>query len=197
MTVMEIPSLMTTEQLLALPDDGVTRELIRGTLRERDDMTRRGYRHTSTEARIGRALGNWRERQPEPRGAVLSGEAGFRIAGDPDTTVGVDVAYISPALAAVVEPDTFIINGIPVLAVEILSPSDTQEQVTEKVRAYLDAAVPLVWVAEPVFRTVTVYRPDAEPAMFNATQTITGEEHLPGFTANVADFFEPPRRSRR
>ena len=36
--------LMTTEELLALPDDGVTRELIRGELREYP-MTTRGFPH--------------------------------------------------------------------------------------------------------------------------------------------------------
>jgi len=35
-----VSTLMTTEQLLALPDDGKERELIRGELRERE-MTRR------------------------------------------------------------------------------------------------------------------------------------------------------------
>ena len=40
------PRLMTTDELLALPDDGVERWLIRGQLREAG-LTRRNYRHSA------------------------------------------------------------------------------------------------------------------------------------------------------
>lgn len=39
-----VVSNMTTSELLALPDEGVVRELIRGSLRERE-MTRRNRLH--------------------------------------------------------------------------------------------------------------------------------------------------------
>jgi len=42
---------MTTEELLALPEDGVDRYLIRGLLREKP-MTKRNRWHTRVEARI-------------------------------------------------------------------------------------------------------------------------------------------------
>ena len=49
---------MTAEEFLALPDDGIDRELIRGELRERA-MTVRNRFHSSTEARIAHVLDNW------------------------------------------------------------------------------------------------------------------------------------------
>jgi len=57
------------------------------------------------------------------------------------------------------------------------------------VREYLDAGVKLVWVVEPVFKTVCVYRPDAPPELFNETEELSGEPHLPGFRAAVAELF--------
>ena len=36
----------------------------------------------------------------EPRGEVLSGEAAFRLRRDPDSTFGIDLAYISAEMAA-------------------------------------------------------------------------------------------------
>src|SRR3954451_18482035 len=87
-TVAESP-VMTTEELFALPDDGIDRELIRGQLRERP-MTKRNRRHSRIEASVAHLLKEWLERQPGPRGEVVSGEAGFRIRRDPDTTVGID-----------------------------------------------------------------------------------------------------------
>jgi Uma2 family endonuclease len=75
------------------------------------------------------------------------------------------------------------------LAIEISSPSDKQEDSLGKIQDYLDAGVPLVWAVEPVFKTITVYRPDAEPQLFTVKQEITAEPHLPGFRAPVAAVF--------
>src|SRR5215208_964643 len=95
MTVAARPELMTTEQLLALPDDGKERWLIRGELREKE-TTRRNYGHSRIEAKIAHLLHKWSEKQPAPRGAVVVGEAGVRLRRDPNTTIGVDVAYVPP-----------------------------------------------------------------------------------------------------
>src|SRR5207249_3143154 len=121
---------------------------------------------------------------------VLGGEAGFRIRRDPDTTVGIDVAYISPELAASTPRKAKLIDGLPTLAVEILSPSDQHEEVVEKVQEYLDVGIPLVWVIDPIFRTVEVHRPGVEPEQFNVHQELTAERHLPGFRVPVAEIFE-------
>jgi Uma2 family endonuclease len=188
MVVAVRPDLMTTEQLLALPDDGRERWLIRGELRE-GGMTRRNRGHSRVEGKIAHLLHKWMESRPEPRGEVLVGEAGVRLRRNPDTMVGVDVAYLSPQTAEANPHDDRLIDGVPVLVVEILSPSDKEEDVDEKVRSYLEAGVGLVWVVKVTFRTITVYRGDAEPVLFNATQTISGEPHLPGFAVAVKDVF--------
>ena len=189
MTTLSEPVLMTTEQLLAMPEnDGLDRELINGQLRERP-MARRNRRHSRTQSNFAKFLGVWRDSQKEPRGEVLSGEAGFRLRRKPDTIVGIDVAYISPETAAANDDGVGLVEGVPVLVVEILSPSDSQEDVLEKVQVYLDCGVPLVWVAEPVFRVVTVYRPGAEPELFNAQQFLDGGTFLPGFHVKVAACF--------
>jgi Uma2 family endonuclease len=189
MTTTLTEPVLTTEQLLAFPEnDGIDRELINGQLRQRP-MTRRNRRHSRTESNFAKFVGNWRDALPEPRGEVLCGEAGFRLRKNPDTTVGIDVAYISPTTAASNADSVRLIDGVPVLVVEILSPSDLQEDVLEKVRVYLDCGVQLVWVAEPVFRVVTVYRPDADPELFSAQQFLEGGSILPGFRVKVADCF--------
>lgn len=182
--------LMTTEELLALPNDGKKRWLIRGELRE-NPMTRHNRRHGLTESNVAYYLKAWLRQQPQPRGQVLTGEAGFRLRRNPDTSVGIDLAYISAELAAATPEDVWLIDGAPMLAVEILSPSNTHEEVTEKVREYLDFGVALIWVIDPIFRTVQVYRPDAKPALFNDAQELSGEPHLPGFRVAVADLFAP------
>lgn len=184
-----VASRITTAELLAMPEKGVDRWLIAGKLRERP-MTRRNRFHSKAVGIIAMELGVWLQRQPEPRGQVLVGEAGIILDHDPDTTVGIDVCFISPEVVAQQSEDTTLIDGIPTLAVEVLSPSDTVENINEKIEAYLKANVPLVWIVEPYLRTITVYRPDAEPELFNVRQELTGEPHLPGFRMPLARLFE-------
>jgi Uma2 family endonuclease len=188
MTVAARPELMTTEQLLALPDDGKERWLIRGELREKE-MTRRNRGHSRIEAKVAYLLHSWMDKQPGPRGEVLVGEAGVRLRRNPDTTVGVDVAYLSPQTADADPHEDRFLTGIPILVVEILSPSDPQAEITEKVQSYLDAGVKLVWVVDPRFQTVTVYRADGKPELFNTDQAVSGEPHLQGFRVSVRDVF--------
>jgi Uma2 family endonuclease len=180
--------LLTTEELLALPDDGVERWLIHGQLREKP-MTVRNRQHSLIMARLTTLLTVWRDGQPEPRGQVLCGEAGCRLRRNPDSTVGIDVVYVSADVAARESGETSLIDGPPVLAVEILSPKDTQEELHEKVKDYLSAGVRAVWVVDPFDQTVRVYRSGAEPVLCNTAQELSGEPDLPGFRAPVALIF--------
>jgi Uma2 family endonuclease len=192
-----IKKLLTTEDLLAMPDDGVERWLIRGQLREKrseiiggQHMTVRNRTHSKTTARVSTLLNNWRDRQPLPRGEVLDGEAGVRLSSDPDSTVGIDVVYISAETAARQTDETTLVEGIPVLAVEVLSPNDTTEQIHEKVRTYLVFGVAAVWVIDPYDQTIKVYRRGVPPQLFNSDQEFTGDPYLPGFRVPVTGFFD-------
>jgi Uma2 family endonuclease len=180
--------LMTLEEMLALPEVDVDRELFEGRLVERP-MTLRNRWHSGAEARLARLLCEWLETLPEPRGQIHSGEAGFRIRRNPDTSVGIDVAYVSAEVIAATPETSPYFEGPPILAVEILSPSNLHGEMVEKIRAYLDAGVALVWLVDPYFRTVIVYRPDVPPQMFNVQQELSGEPHLPGFKTAVTRIF--------
>jgi Uma2 family endonuclease len=183
---------MTTEELLAMPDDGVERWLIRGELRENTevDMNRRNPDHSGVMTSLAWILENWLRKQPQPRGKVLTGDAFFRLRPDSDTSVGIDVAYISHQLRANTPKGSKLVEGVPILAAEILSPSDRESDIVEKVFEYLDVGVPLVWIVHPDFETVQVFRRGAEPVMFNRDQELTADPLLPGFKAAVAELFD-------
>lgn len=184
--------LMTTEEFLALPDDGIERYLIDGRLHEvnEEPMTYRNRWHSRAESEIVYHLKHWQKQRPKPRGEVYSGEAGCRLHRDPDTIMGIDVVYVSADLAVQESDETTLIDGVPILAVEILSPHTKIEKILEKVKAFLKAGVALVWVVDPYFQTISVYRPDAPPKMFNTDDELTGEPHLPGFRVPVTQLFE-------
>lgn len=181
-------TLMTTERMLELPDHGTDRVLVRGELREKP-MTRRNKWHSSTEARLAYLLGRWLEEQGPTGARVTSGEAGFRLLRNPDTTVGIDVAYVSVEVVNNTPKFRPFFEGPPVLAVEILSPSDTHEGVSEKIELYREAGVALIWIVNPDLQTVQVLRAGAEPEMFNVRQELSGEPELPGFRVPVAAVF--------
>ena len=78
----------------------------------------------------------------------------------------------------------------PDLAVEIVSPTDKHYDVTEKALAYLKAGTRLVWVIEPVAKTVMVYRSETDFTLLTRVDTLTGEDVVKGFTCPVAQLFE-------
>lgn len=54
-----------------------------------------------------------------------------------------------------------------------------------KVRDYLAAGTRLVWVIDPHRRTVTVYRPGADPRVLRPDDLLDGGDILPSFTVPV------------
>ncbi len=185
------PKRMTAEEFFALPDDGRERWLLRGEVYPREPaVTVRNRAHGEVEARVGSVLLGWLDHQPEPRGKIHSGEAGFRLGRDPDTVFGIDVAYASAELVRSTDPGSPYYDGPPVLAVEILSPSDRHEDVVRKVRAYLQAGV-VVWEVDPDFRRVSVHRPGQPSRTFAPDEELTTEPELPDFRVVVARIFGP------
>jgi Uma2 family endonuclease len=190
--VSEAPTVkpMTSDDLFALPASRkVERWLFRGELRE-SKVTKRNPNHSGAVSNVTAALVTWLKRQPPPRGRVYAGEAYFRIRKDPETNVGVDVALSTPEQAAAVNKKSTFIDGAPVLAVEVLSPNDKQQDISDAVEEYLDCGTKQVWIVDPVLETVTVHRANAEPVMYSRSQELSGGEALTGFHCPVAELFE-------
>jgi len=179
---------MTVEEFLDLPEDGIHRELIDGEVRE-FGMTVRGSVHSEVEANFVVELQNWLRTRPKPRGKISCGEVGFRLDGTKATIVGIDVAYASPEVVARKHPDRRTYDGVPILAVEILSPSDTHRGVMEMIALYLRYGA-VVWIANPDLRTVSVHRPGHPPITFNESQELLGDPELPGFRVPISRLFD-------
>jgi Uma2 family endonuclease len=135
--------------------------------------------------RVVAELAGWVRCQFEPRGAVYCG-AIFMLRESGATIIAIDVAYVSAELRGRTPKGRKVIEGAPVVAVEILSPSDLHSDISEKIQEYLDVGVQLVWVIE----TVMAYTSAGEPKLFTRGQDLTAEPTLPGFKARVAELFE-------
>jgi Uma2 family endonuclease len=182
---MAATTLMTADDLYQLPDDGFhLYELVKGVL---VTMAPPGFGHGGTAAAIARHAGNAVERLA--LGGEVVVEAGFLLGRDPDTVRGPDVAYVSAERLPSRDERARYFEGAPDLAVEVVSPIDTVADVLEKVQEYLAAGTRLVWVAEERTRTVTAYRPDGSAQVLHESETLSGEEVLPGFMLDVRDIF--------
>ncbi len=186
--VEDVPRTITVEELMAFPDDGFEREIIRDELREWPKEFHTAD-HGETATNIGYLLKTWSDARSGPKGKVLGVNCGFRLRRDPTTLVGIDVSYISPEMAAGRDRGLPFIDGSPVLAVEILSPSDKHEDIVRKVGAYLEVGT-VVWVVDPDFRTVAIHKPGRPVETLNDRQELDGEPELPGFRVAVARLFD-------
>ncbi|MGH2517854.1 MAG: Uma2 family endonuclease [Ktedonobacterales bacterium] len=184
------PDPMTTEEMLALADDGWQYELVEGRLVR---MPGSGVEASEVTLILAAALLSFV--RPRKLGVVTESSGTFILsrAGQPDTALCPDVAYVEAARApAKKDPDYAKAWRVaPNLVVEVASPNQFRPGMAAKVRLYLDAGVQLVWVIWPERREVDVWRPGSEaPAeALGVADQLDGRDVLPGFTHPVADLF--------
>ncbi len=175
---------MTADELWALHDNGMRHELVEGELRT---MSPAGGPHGYITVELTEPLARFvREHD---LGVVFGAETGFRIARDPDTVRAPDIAFVRrDRIPATGIPEGFW-PGAPDLAVEVVSPSDTADEIDEKVHQWLTSGTRLVWVVKPRRKTITVYRTPTTPVVLTDTDTLDGEDVVPGFHLRVGDLF--------
>ena len=187
MTVMSTTTPMTADQLLQLRPKSRC-ELVAGELRT---MSPAGWRHGEIVLRISGML--WEHIRPKDLGKLFGAETGFLLSRDPDTVRAPDVAFIARENLPDEEPSDAFWPGAPDLAVEVLSPSDRTGEVNEKIRMWLSEGTRLVWVVDPLLRTVTCYRSADDVAIITSRGAVDGGDVVLGFSCAVADFFPPAR----
>jgi Uma2 family endonuclease len=179
-----VQTLMTADELLAMPRDGHRYELVKGELIR---MSPTGGEHGTIAATLTVIFGYYIK--GNGLGLVFGAETGFKIAADPDTVRAPDFAYVSRERI----PESGIPKGYwigsPDLAVEVISPGDIYGEVEEKVIEWLDAGTRMVIVVNPRRRTATVYRSRKNVKILADADELSGEDVLPGFSCQVSQFF--------
>jgi Uma2 family endonuclease len=176
-------SVVTADDLLMMPEMGTRRELVRGEVRE---MAPPGEEHSEIAAELARLLGN--HVRPHALGRVYV-ELGFRIASDPDTVLAPDVSFVVAERIAAGPRNPGYRSGAPDLAVEILSPGDSFDEVEEKVFEWLAAGCRMVVVVNPRRRTATVYRSPSDFVRLTETDVLDGGDVVPGWTLPLRELF--------
>jgi Uma2 family endonuclease len=186
MTVLTAPpkqgaKVITGEELLAMGDIGPC-ELIDGRI---VFMTPTGFEHGYIESNLTTSLRSFVSARK--LGWVTSGKVGVMIRRNPDRVRGADIAFISSERLPDL-PKGFL-TVAPDLVVEIMSPDDRWQSVHEKLGEYFSIGVTWVWVVEPPYRRVRVFRSPTEVEDLDAEDFLLGEDVLEGFVVKVADLF--------
>jgi Uma2 family endonuclease len=143
-------TLLTAEQFDNYPFEEDKRyELDEGELIE---MTRPAYDHNRILIRLTAELFNFLERNPI--GEALHSENLFALS--PNTRRAPDLAVILRDRGAKLAGAT-VIQIVPDIAIEVLSPSETQRMILRKLNQYFEAGVREVWIIDPESRTVEIW----------------------------------------
>ena len=185
----------TVAEFLALPDDEVRGcELLNGQIVKKhywrdteNGMNPRSLNHSRTMRVSASVLDSFVE--PLGLGEVLITPS-FLVGAGRDQSRKPDVAFVAGPMPS--DPEA-ILALVPTLAVEVISPNNTAEEMEAKVGEYLAAGTRIVWLTFPESRMVIAFWDDGG-AVFKAGDTITAEPVLPGFACPVADLFPPPAR---
>lgn len=177
---MATKTLMSMEEFERLPDDGMLHELSEGELIA---VTRPKFQHGWIAQTINEEL--VRCAKGKGLGVVFS-EMAYLLLADPPTLRVPDVSFVRAERLPQPATDDYF-QGAPDLAVEIVSPGDTAEEVERKVRQYLAAGAKLVWVLYPKTRRLHVFRADGTFAVLNENDMLEAPELFPGWRVRLAD----------
>jgi Uma2 family endonuclease len=180
--------LLTAEDLLHLPDDDYRYELVAGRLIR---MPPPGALHGFIISGIGSALHRFVEERG--LGYVFIHEVGFKLASDPDTVRGTDVAFVRRDRLPTGIPAGYV-SGAPDLTVEVMSPDDRLTALIDKAHQYLQHGGRLVWVIDPDDQSASVFRPGSDPVVLSEPLILDGQDVVPGFRFVLRGLFEKASR---
>ena len=176
--------LLTAEEFEQLPNDGKRYELIDGELRE---MAPTVNWHGEVETNLTTLLHT--HIRAHSLGRVSCGEVLYIVRRNPDRVRAADIAFIRQDRVPPLEARQHILEVIPDLVVEILSKSDTIEEISDKIDDWLEAGVQMLWIVDPFRRAVTMYQPGRDPCLLGEHGTLEGDPVVPGFRCSVAEIF--------
>ena len=123
-------------------------------------------------------------------GRVFAAETGFCLFIGPDTVRAPDVAFVRAGRIAPGRLPTGFWPGAPDLAVEVASPSESAEDINEKIGEYLRAGSQLAVVLYPRTWQIGLYRPDGSAHLLTPGDPLDLGEVVPGFTCPVGELFD-------
>ncbi|HLN31126.1 MAG TPA: Uma2 family endonuclease [Gemmataceae bacterium] len=150
------------------------------------------------ESRLAIVLGHFLENFLEEHdlGIVYGADATLRLL--PHLVRIPDVCFVSwdklPDRELPAEP---IPDLVPDLAIEVLSESNTKEEMRRKLREYFAVGVRLVWLIDPKTQSADVHTSATKKTAVGPDGSLSGGSVLPGLQINLKTLFVRAGRQRR
>ena len=164
--------LLTAEEFLLLPDDGVPKELVRGRVIALNVPT---PRHGQICATVGRLISRFAGERN--LGHVVGNASGIVTERGPDSVRRADVAFYTYRRVP------------PELIIEVLSPTDRRGRVLRMIGEFLEIGVRVVCALDEQRRSARLYTSDDPGHELRAEEDLTFPDLLPGFEMRVERFF--------
>ncbi len=147
----------TDDEFMALPDDGHRYEIVNGQLLK---MGNSGALHgyicsLLLFALMGCVL-------PKKLGVILDSSTAFKMKNGNKRSPDISF-FAKERLQGMTELPTGFLEGAPDLAIEVLSPGNTVEEIDDKLVEYFENGTRLVWVISPRQQYILVYRSSQVP----------------------------------
>ncbi|MDG2990942.1 Uma2 family endonuclease [Candidatus Synechococcus calcipolaris G9] len=170
---------------MALPQDGHRYEIVNGEL---IDMGNSGALHGYVCSLLLTALASYS--LSNKLGAIFDSSTAFTMKNGNKRSPDISF-FAKERLQGITELPTGFLDGAPDLAVEVLSPGNTVEEIHDKLVEYFENGTRLAWIIHPNEHYILAYRCAQEPdRLLKSIDSLDGEEVVPGFTLPVADLFQ-------
>lgn len=175
---------ITIEEFEALPYAHTERmEIVRGEMVEKMSP---GFEHGEIQSQIAFLLLDWCRTS---RLGTVTTEAGFILSEHPLVLRLADVAFVSKQRYREAGSPRGFAHIAPDVAIEIISPSETNREVWSKVNDYLANGTHLVLAVMPDEQVVNAHTPDGITRTYRSGDTLVFPDTLPGFSCKVEEFF--------
>ncbi|HEV3037448.1 MAG TPA: Uma2 family endonuclease [Candidatus Angelobacter sp.] len=142
--------------------------------------------HNIVRYRLRRALTDFIEAKGI---GLVADKIDFRLSAN--TVRNPDIAFITKDHLHQLDVHRSPIHGSPALAVEIISPTNTAQEIAKKTHQYLRSGCQSVWIVYPTLRFVEIHS-NAGVCKVEEPQPLTDETLLPGFSLSLAKLFDDP-----
>ncbi|MBV7334208.1 Uma2 family endonuclease [Chloroflexi bacterium TSY] len=88
--------------------------------------------------------------------------------------------------SAVVDLDILVMEEMPLLVIEVISPRQGTRSIIEKFQAYFALGIPSCWLVDPATSIVRIYHPNSEPRTFSSGFAV---DEVVGIRVPIAEIF--------
>ena len=176
---------LTADDFDRISQDGIRRELRRGTL---FDTAPLDENHQIAATNIEKGLRHFV--LPRQLGWVRGIGTGVLLERNPDTIKAPHILYV-PVTVLPEDPESRnYIETIPAWVCEVITPQDYQCTVFDKTEMWLRVGVLMVVEVYPAERAVMIHRSGLPFQTLTGNDALKGGEVLPGFTLPLSEIFQ-------